>query len=281
MSTVAVIGMGAMGSAVARVLHEGGNAVVTSVEGRGPSTIARAESSGAIIMESRDRLVESADVVLSIVPPAKAQEIAGDIATAARRSGRTGLIYVDYNAVAPATVRAIADTMASVGANFADGCIIGQPPGGDWRPAMPLCGPATASVVEILGQHLDVRVIDGPPGQASALKMCWAALTKVTSALYLELLVAAERLGVSDELRTQMNSGATLHLDIMNAWMPRIPPKAGRWVGEMHEIAATFDAVGLSTLIPTGAADLFRMVADAADRIEESSDVPTIVSHLV
>ena len=80
---------------------------------------------------------------------------------------------------------------------------------------------------------LDVRVLGDRPGQASALKMCYAALTKGTTALMTELSIAAERLGVSDALRAEFAESQPAMLERMQRAVPAMVPKAHRWVGEM------------------------------------------------
>jgi 3-hydroxyisobutyrate dehydrogenase-like beta-hydroxyacid dehydrogenase len=106
-----------------------------------------------------------------------------------------------------------------------------------------------------------VRVVGDRPGQASALKMCYAALTKGTTALMTELSIAAERLGVSAALRAEFAESQPAMLERMQRAVPAMVPKAHRWVGEMAEIARTFEACGLTPRTFEGAAELYALVA--------------------
>jgi 3-hydroxyisobutyrate dehydrogenase-like beta-hydroxyacid dehydrogenase len=111
---------------------------------------------------------------------------------------------------------------------------------------------------------LDVRIVGEEPGRASALKMCYAALTKGTTALMTELSIAAERLGVGAALRAEFGESQPAMLERMQRAVPAMVPKAHRWVGEMAEIARTFAACGLTPRTFEGAAELYALVADTA-----------------
>ena len=105
-------------------------------------------------------------------------------------------------------------------------------------------------------------MLDGPVGQASGLKMCYAALTKGLTALGVELLLAARLLGLEDALAAEQRESVPVLRAALERSVPGMPPKAYRWVGEMEEIAATFADLGLTPNILQGAADLYRFVAD-------------------
>src|SRR5579884_3509901 len=75
---IAIVAPGNMGAAVARRLHEHGVEVLTTLEGRGPASAARARSAGMTVVPF-DRLCE-ARFVLSILPSASALDFARAIA---------------------------------------------------------------------------------------------------------------------------------------------------------------------------------------------------------
>ncbi|MDP7534522.1 MAG: DUF1932 domain-containing protein, partial [SAR202 cluster bacterium] len=56
--------------------------------------------------------------------------------------------------------------------------------------------------------------------------------------------------------------------------VPRLPSNAGRWIGEMEEIAATFDDAGVTPYLHRGAAEMFRLLASTpfADESPETVD---------
>lgn len=254
-----ILSPGEMGSGVGFVLHQHGARVLTCLAGRGPGSRERAVRAGFEDLPDLEQLVRTSDVILSIVPPAVAGAVADQVAAAVRAT-RASILYADCNAVAPSTVRGIATTLTSAGARFADAAIIGPPP---TRPGNRLfaSGAAAAELAELRGLGLDVRVLDGDVGQASGLKMCYAALTKGLQALGAELLVAARLMGVEDTLRDEQSQADLAHIrQYIERALPSMLPKAYRWVGEMEEIARTFDDLGLPGRMLEGAADVYRDV---------------------
>ena len=259
--TIAIMSPGDMGHAVGAVLRQAGLRVITQLDGRSGRTRALAARAGIEQVADDDILVRAADIVLSILVPAEALALAERIAGAVRGTGATPL-YVDCNAIAPQTARQVAEIVEGAGAPFVDAGIIGPPPqSGATSPRFYASGGDGATFARLKDFGLDVRVVGDRPGQASALKMCYAALTKGTTALMTELSIAAERLGVSDALRAEFAESQPAMLERMQRAVPAMVPKAHRWVGEMTEIARTFEACGLTPRTFEGAAELYALVA--------------------
>jgi 3-hydroxyisobutyrate dehydrogenase-like beta-hydroxyacid dehydrogenase len=251
---VGLLSPGEMGSAVAATLREQGVTVRTCLQGRSVRTRDLAERDRLEVAPTLADLVLASDVILSVVPPASALDVARAVTAAIRATGARPL-YVDCNAVSPSTVRAVA---ATVGGEVVDVGIIGSPPRGQGTTRFYASGPA-ARHLELPG--LEVRPIGEEVGTASALKMCYAALTKGFTALATELLVAAQLLGVNEELAKELADSQAQHHATMARQIPRMPSVAHRWIGEMEEIAKTFAELGLTPRILEGAADLYRFAA--------------------
>ena len=259
--TVAVLAPGDMGHAVAAVLKARGLRVVTCLAGRSARTRALAAVAGIEDLGDELALVRAADALLAILVPAQAEALAARIAPALRAAG-TDLLYVDCNAIAPQTACEVGRIVEAAGARFVDAGIIGPPP----RPGAAATrfyasGAAAAELAQLRDYGLDVRVIGPRAGDASAVKMCYAALTKGTTAIMTELALAAEHLGVSEALRAEFADSQPEMLERMERGVPAMVPKAHRWVGEMEEIANTFAALGLTPLTFEGAAALYALVA--------------------
>ncbi len=253
-----------MGHAVGGVLREGGLRVITCLKGRTPRTVALAAKARITDVPDYETLVAEADVLLSIVTPAQARSLAQQIALAAGRTG-ADLLFVECNAIAPQTVRDIGAVLAGAGVHVVDGGIIGPPPGRDENGTrLYVSGPQAATVSELARRGLEVRVIGSEIGQASGLKMCYAALTKGLTALATELYVAGEAMGLREALHAELRLSQGTLLKWIERQIPTMPPKASRWVGEMEEIAATFDALGLTPRILEGAAAMYRLVEGTA-----------------
>jgi 3-hydroxyisobutyrate dehydrogenase-like beta-hydroxyacid dehydrogenase len=266
--TIAVMSPGAMGQAVGNVLRHDGARVITSLRGRSAATAARAAAAGIADAGDDEALVREAGVLLSIVAPGEAHALAERIGAAVRVTGAR-LLYVDCNAVAPHTAREIGTLLTAAGARYVDASIVGGPPEiGGAGPRFYASGPDAPDFARAVEGSLDARVLGPEIGQASGLKMCYAALTKGLTALATELLVAGRVLGLADALEAELEASQGPLLGWIDRQVPGMPAKAARWVGEMEEIAATFGSLGLTPRMLEGAADLYRFVAatpEAAD----------------
>ena len=261
LGTIAILSPGSMGSAVGQVLRESGYDVVTNLDGRSERTRALAEEAGFRAVSGIDSIVEEADLVMSILVPSEAISVAREAAAAMKRTGASPA-YADCNAVSPDTARELGGIIEAAGGRFIDAGIIGGPPGSGSPPRFYASGPHEAVIGELDGKGIIVPLLGGDVGRASAIKMCYASLTKGVSALQTAALVAAYRLGLSSELEEEMSSSQANVLAQMQSVIG-LPGKAFRWVGEMEEIAATFESVGVTGNFHHGAAEIFRMVADS------------------
>lgn len=259
--TIAILSPGDMGSGVGRDLVERGFEVVTCLAGRGADSRARARSAGFRELPDLDALVSEADLLLSILPPEAAPALAREVAAAMKRRGKTPP-FADCNAIAPETTRAIGETIRAAGAAFIDGGIVGAAPGKSDRPVrIYVSGPEAGFMAGLDGGGISIRSCGSEIGRASAVKMCYAAISKGTNTLHTATLIAAEALGVGQLLRDELADSAAATYRHMQATVPRLPADAARWVGEMEEIARTFEAAGVTPHFHQGARDTFKLLA--------------------
>lgn len=272
---VGILSPGDMGAAIGAVLRQTGLEVLTCLDGRSRFTRLRAEEAGIRAAPDYDELVRGVDVVLSVLVPAEARTVAERVALSLRRTGARP-VFVECNAVAPQTVRAVEEVIRQAGSGFIDVGIIGSPPRHPGDSARFYCSGPDTTAFEALGKHgLDVRVIGPLVGQASGLKMVYAASTKGTTALWTELLVAACALGLKQDLLAEFGSDNPVARRLLTD-IPSMPRRARRWASEMEEIAATFSSLHLTPRILEGAADLYRLVGDTplADQTSREPDPP-------
>ena len=260
--TVGLLSPGEMGSVVARVLIDRDMPVVTCLEGRGERTWERARSAGIRELATYEGLVEHCDLLLSILVPAEAEAAATRVGEALRRTGRR-LLYVDCNAIAPDTARSVAEIIAASGGTCIDAGIIGPPPTREGITRFYASGQRAAEFAALAEHGLDVHVLGTGIGQASGFKMCYAALTKGTAALTIAQLVAAARLGLYEPLVNELQQSQPDRYSSMTHSLPAAPAKAGRWIGEMEEIARTLASVGAPAGFHEGAAEIYRLVHEA------------------
>lgn len=257
--TVAIYSPGDMGHAVGHVLAKHGLRVIASLAERSPRTRHLAQQAGIQDVGTLAALVQEADLILSILVPDQAVAAAQVVAQSMTATPRT-LVYVDCNAIAPQTAQRVGQIITQADGHFVDASIIGPPPRKPGSTRFYASGQAVASFAPLRDFGLEIIDLGAAVGQASAFKMCYAALTKGLTALGTELLVAAETFGISAALAHEFEQSQAMLYRQMQQALPGMPAKAHRWIGEMEEIAQTFGAIGLPPQILAGAADLYRFV---------------------
>jgi 3-hydroxyisobutyrate dehydrogenase-like beta-hydroxyacid dehydrogenase len=274
--TVALLHPGNMGVTIGAAAATSGARVVWASHGRSKATQERAKQAGLVDVESLTNGVRESDVVLSVCPPHAALELARSVA----EHTFTG-IYVDANAVSRATAEQIGEIVTQAGASYVDGGIIGSPVKRAGTTRLYLSGLRAAEVAELFSTSmLDARVIGEKPGAASALKIAYAAWTKCSDALILAVRALAAIEGVDKALVEEwaLSQHDAEQRSIRAAAVA--VPKAWRYVGEMREIAATFEAAGLPSGFHLAAADINERLTPFKDRTDPPPTVAAVVDAL-
>ena len=259
-----IIAPGAMGSAVAHRMRERGATVRTSLAGRSVASARRAAECGMTDVASDRELVEGVDIVLSIVPPGEATALAARLKPVLSAVARKPLV-IDCNALNPATVAEIASLLAPSGAPFVDGGIIGGPPRLDGMgPRFYLSGPAASGAEMLRDYGVDIRLLDGPVGAASALKMSYAGITKGLTALGTAMMLGAAANGSAPALLAELADSQPNLLAYLRRSVPDMYGKAYRWVAEMREIAGFLGEDAAARQIYGGMAELYEGIAASA-----------------
>jgi 3-hydroxyisobutyrate dehydrogenase-like beta-hydroxyacid dehydrogenase len=251
---VAVVGLlfpGEMGAEIGSAARAD---VVWASEGRSALTAGRAKAAGLRDVGTVSELVETSGIVLSVCPPAIAEEVASAVATAGFRG-----LYVEANAIAPQRAERIAAMLAGAGVRTVDGGIIGRT-----GVHLYLSGdPEEVARVEELFADTAVRAmaLERPVGAASALKMAFGGWNKIGIALDAQAHAIARAYGVEDALAAE---------GVEAARFTRSAPKAWRWAPEMDEVAETCASLGLPAETAHGAAELYRRWERHRDRTAET-----------
>lgn len=280
--TVGILSPGDMGHMVGQVLRGRGLRAITCLAGRSARTRGLAKKAQIAEVDTFEALVQQADVILSIVAPDQAVKVAKLVAEALFDTNDE-LLYVDCNAIAPETAKQVGSLITAAGGRFVDASIIGPPPRQPGATRFYASGPHAAEFARFSEFGLDVRVLSRTIGDASAIKMCYAALTKGLTALCTELLTAGKALGIGDALTQELQLSQAGLYELMKRQVPGMPPKARRWVGEMEEIAQTFNRIGLSPRMMSGSADIYRFVASTplANRTPEDPTPPPTLDQVI
>ena len=271
--TVAIISPGDMGHAVGRLLREHELRVVTCLAGRSGRTRTLAEEAGIQDLPSMEELVRAADVILCITVSEVVPQVCQDVADALKATGKE-VLFAECNAIAPQVAKEMDKIITQAGGRFVDASIIGGPPRGGSSPRFYASGPNAPEFEGMREFGMDVRVIGNEVGKASGIKMCYAAMTKGTMALYTELLMAAELMGLSEHLKAEFSGSQSAVLQRMERGLPGMPSNSRRWVSEMQEISATFGHLGLTPFLFKGVAEMYAAVGDTplGDETPESMD---------
>ena len=271
--TVAILSPGDMGHAVGRLLREYELRVLTCLAGRSPRTKSLSDQAGITDIPTMEELVDQSDLILSITVSEAAPKLCQQVADAIAATG-TSVLFAECNAISPQLSRQMEGIISATGSRYVDASIIGGPPRNGSSPRFYVSGPHAPAMEELKGFGLDVRILGPETGQASGIKMCYAAMTKGSAALFTELLMAAEMLGLSKELLAEFQSSQPAVHQRMEGWLPGLPAKSNRWISEMQEIEATFDGLGLTPRIFQGVADIYRLVGSTpmGEETPESRD---------
>ncbi|HZM23980.1 MAG TPA: DUF1932 domain-containing protein [Anaerolineales bacterium] len=268
MSKIGILHPGEMGISIAASAINNGHQVFWMSQSRSDKTRARAENHNLIEIDSLFRFCQICEMIISVCPPHSAEEVA----TSVLEAGFQGL-YLDANAISPQRAAKIGHMLNVNNIRFVDGGIIGGPA---WRPKetwLYLSGKHSDEIAGcFVNGPLEIKIMGNEIGKASALKMCYAAYSKGTTALLAAILAAAESLAVGNELNELWDMDNAGFSEQANRRATRVTAKAWRFEGELLEIASTFENVGLPSGFHEAAAEIYRRMAGFKDL----SETPTL-----
>jgi 3-hydroxyisobutyrate dehydrogenase-like beta-hydroxyacid dehydrogenase len=262
---------GEMGAAVGGVLV-GEYPVWWASSGRSPASARRASAVGLTDVGSVEAIRDECELIISICPPEIARDVARQV------SGFQG-VYLDANAIAPSTAREVAALIEAGGGSYLDGGIIGGPPSvRSPGTRLYLSGPDGPKISQLFsGTAVDARVLSDDQTAASALKMCFAAWTKGTIALLLDIRALAETLGETGALLTEWEGSMPELRDRSLSAAQQAVTKGWRWRAEMEEIARTFRDADLPDGFHQAASEIY----GALIRDEEAPRAPSTLDEVI
>lgn len=264
---VGLLHPGDMGISVGASIKKSGRNVYWVSEGRSQKTKDRAASQDLKDAGTLQQLCDTCSVIFSVCPPHAAEDVAAQVVSC----GFSGL-YVDANAISPQRSIRIGKTMGEAGIAYVDGGIVGGPA---WRPGttwLHLSGEEAAAAADCFSAGpMETNAIGPDVGKASAVKMCFAAFTKGSTALLCGIISTAEALGVREALFEQWNRAGGDAANQRAQQVRGVTAKAWRFAGEMEEISSTFEDAGLPGGFHAAAADIYRRIGHFKDAPEVPS----------
>jgi 3-hydroxyisobutyrate dehydrogenase-like beta-hydroxyacid dehydrogenase len=276
--TVGVLHAGELGASVGALLRGRGVRVVTTVEGRGAATTQRTREAGMVVLGSLNEVVREADVLLSLVPPAAAAEVAAAYCEHAQVAP-AGALYVDVNSVGPELAAAMARMVENCGREFVDAAINGLAKNLATGGTLYLSGRRASDVARLFEGAMRVRVLGDEAGKASSMKMLLSGLSKGVCALVTELALLAESRQMAPEMVEAMSELYPGIWALVERMLPTYSKHAARRADEMRELERTATAAGLQPCVIRAVARLHEMLADAS--LEELPPQGSTVAALV
>ncbi len=256
MRTLAILHPGDMGSALAREFARHGWRVVSFLAERSDRTRALARDAGVTELPSMEDCVAESELVISLVPQSAATATAATFAEACRRTG-VARPYIDANSISPVTMAEVASIASANGAQCVDGAFIGSAAALGTKTKLYLSGSAAASVATQIGGALATRVLGVGIGSASAFKLSIYGFNKGLVAIFLEMITAADLLGLRDELLGCLRDFYPGEVATVERLLPTYPRHVTRRIAEMDEAIAWLASIEHRSDMAAGTKSVF------------------------
>jgi 3-hydroxyisobutyrate dehydrogenase-like beta-hydroxyacid dehydrogenase len=267
---IGILSIGEMGFHWAKLLKSHGVEVLTFDRDRGEVSRKRGENAGVKSVPSMAELVQSSELIVSIVVPSAAIPVATNVADAVNKSGRKNLLFLDANAISPMTADEIAALLDPAGVDFVDGCIIGSAAKMGKGTIVYVSGQQASRLKALESFNIPVKVLGPNTNQASAFKVVYAGLTKGLQGLFCELFMGARRFGLLKELSAQYEDSFPGLIDKVSSSIVGLRIHAGRRAEEMDELKRTFNHHGMESFMAPAVQKVLESIA--ALEIEKASE---------
>ena len=258
---IGILSIGEMGFHWAKLLKSHGVEVLTFDQDRGEVSRKRGENAGVRSLDSMVDLVQSSELIVSIVVPSAATRVATNVAEAVKKSGRKNLIFLDANAISPMTADEIAAVLNPAGIDFVDGCIIGSAAKMGKGTIVYVSGQQASRLQSLESFNIPIKVLGPNTNQASAFKVVYAGLTKGLQGLFCELFMGARRFGLLKELTAQYEDSFPGLIDKVSSSIVGLRIHARRRAEEMDELKRTFNHHGMESFMAPAVQKVLESIA--------------------
>tara|TARA_B100001142_G_scaffold44400_1_gene40474 strand:+ start:4316 stop:5155 length:840 start_codon:yes stop_codon:yes gene_type:complete len=260
--TIGLLGMGDMGSSVAKYLLKSNFTVQTNLDGRSKKSTENAVKSNVQVV-SFESMIKNSDLIISIIPPISSTKTSRKISTYSRKLSKS-VNYLDANAISPKTTLQIETNFyknSFKNSNYIDGSIIGTSPNDKYKPRLYISGENSKNFLYLNSLAFEVINLGKKTELSSSLKMCYASLTKGSSALLISLILLAEKLNVLDHLFDELKHSQNDTLNTIKKSFPVISSKSERWIAEMEEIGSTYYENELNPGVFDNASYIYKLIS--------------------
>lgn len=255
---IGILHPGDMGSSVGYSCKQAGHQVFWIPAGRSKKSLDRARQAALTPLDSLEAMTSQCHLIISVCPPEFAAQIASEVAATSFEGH-----FLDANAISPQASLALAELFEASGATYLDGGLVGAPAWNANTTSLYLSGPQSGALAnQLSGGTLSVKDMGTRIGQASAMKMCYAAYTKGQKALVATILGTAEHFQISDWL---FDSWGEETSQKRVEELQRIAGRAWRWEYEMLQIADTLRSAGMPDGSHLAAAEIYARLSGFKD----------------
>ncbi len=268
MSPIGVLYPGALGAAFGRAVAQSGGTVITCLSGRSRATVDRAAAASFTIVPSLEQVAWRSDLVVSVVPPTSAVEVACSFAACTAlnhcdRDPSTRPTFVDANSASPRTKRRVAKILSDAGIPCLDGAFFGPADRVGHENVLALSGPGAGQIAPLLRRVMEVWVLGEEIGRASALKMALAIMTKAIPAGFLEAVCASASSGQLDSTLEMVRRLYPGIMSFLERTLPTYPSHVARRIQELEEAAGWLHELGQCGYMTHGAVSILERLRQA------------------
>lgn len=260
MRKIAFIGFGELGQRFTRdlVANDGVRIAVYDILISHPARSAVIRDAARLIgveaASSSEEACRNAEIIISAVTADQAEAVARSAASHLR----AGQILLDVNSASPATKRQAARHLASAGAEYVEGAVMGPVAKPGIRVPILTAGPAAeqaSAILNALGMNL--TPVAREHGRASAIKLCRSIVIKGLEALMVDCARAAKFWDVeADVFGSLAGTYPSIDWQKLAADMSeRVATHGVRRAAEMREAAQMLTDMGLDPALMSAVAD--------------------------
>ena len=243
--TIAFIGLGEAASAIISGWGNNRNKQIKAYdiklkkESR-EEIISRGTELNIVVNLSSEQVIKDADLIFPRFLLIKRLSVAREVSSYIEKE----FYFFDLNSCAPSSKQKASQTIESVGGYYVDVAVMAPVHPQKHMVPLLISGDKTFKASLILeGLPMNSRVIDGPVGRASSIKMVRSIMVKGLEALTAECTLAAVEADVLDEVFTSLSDGHP-HFDIFKHSIynfERSLTHGKRRVEELREVAKMLD----------------------------------------